>query len=359
MTTTPRELALLRLVAQRLAGPPAASAPDAVRELLCVQGQDLPGALTSVALRTRDRSLTGARAALDAGEVVRSWPMRGTLHLVPAEELHWLMELCGPRVLAGAAKRRAYLGLTEADTERARELATAALTGGRRLGRAALLERLAEGVDVSGQRGYHLLWYLAQTGTLVLGPTEGGERASDQAFVLLDEWVPAPRRLAGEEALAELARRYLTGHGPASDADLARWAGLTLRDVRTGIAAVREELAAVEVEGRTLLMAPDLPDRLAACRAEVEDAVLLLPGFDEMVLGYADRTCTVPAEFADRIVPGGNGMFRATVLHGGRAVGVWRWKGSGAKRVVVPEPFTTVDEELLAAIAGRAAVHPS
>ncbi|MGY1740651.1 MULTISPECIES: winged helix DNA-binding domain-containing protein [unclassified Blastococcus] len=359
MTTTPRpveprELALLRLVAQRLAGPPAADAADAVRGLLCAQGQDLPGALTSVALRTRDRSLAGVRAALDAGAVVRSWPMRSTLHLVPAEELHWLLELCGPRVLAGAAKRRATLGITEAEVDRARERAVAALSGGRRLGRAALLAAIGEAVDVSGQRGYHLLWYTAQTGTTCLGPMDGG----DQCFVLLDEWVPAPRRLAGEEALAELARRYLTGHGPATDADLARWAGLTLRDVRAGIAAVRAELAAVEVDGRELLMAPDLPDRLAACRAEVEDAVLLLPGFDEFVLGYADRTCAVPEEFAQRIVPGNNGMFRSTVVHGGRVVGVWRWKGSGARRAPAPEPFTTFPERVAEAIPEVATALP-
>jgi hypothetical protein len=353
-TTSPRELALLRLVAQRLAGPPAADAADAVGGLLCVQGQDYPGALTSVALRTRDRSPAGVRAALDSGAVVRSWPMRGTLHLVPAAELHWLLELCSPRVLAGAVRRRAQVGLTEADLERGRELVSAALGGGRRLARAPLLEAIGEGVDVSGQRGYHVLWYLSQTGTLVLGPTEDG----DQAFVLLDEWVPDPRRLSREESLAELARRYLTGHGPASEADLARWAGLGLRDVRAGIAAVRDDLVAVEVDGRDLLMAADLPDRLAACRAEVEDAVLLLPGFDEFVLGYADRSCAVPAEFAQRIVPGNNGMFRSTVVHGGRVVGVWRWKGSGAKRVPAPEPFTAFPDEVAAAIPELAAALP-
>jgi hypothetical protein len=354
MTTSPRDLALLRLVAQRLAGPPAADPTEVLRELLCVQAQDHPGALTSVALRSRGRSRAEVTAALDAGSVVRSWPMRGTLHLLPAEELHWLLELCGPRVLAGAVRRRAQVGLTEADLERGRELATAALGGGRRLSRAALLEAIGEGVDVGGQRGYHVLWYLAQTGTLVLGPTDDG----DQAFVLLDEWVPAPRRPGREEALAELARRYLTGHGPATDADLARWAGLTLRDVRTGIAAVRRDLATVEVDGRELLMAPDLPDRLAACRAEAEEAVLLLPGFDELVLGYADRTCTVPAEFAQRIVPGNNGMFRATVVHGGQAVGVWRWTGTGRNRKAAPEPFTAFPAAVAAAVPQLAAALP-
>jgi hypothetical protein len=352
--TSARDLALLRLVAQRVAGPPPATATEAVRLLTCVQGQDLPGALTSVALRTAARTRPGVEAALDAGEVVRSWPMRSTLHLVPAEDLHWLLELCGPRVLAGAAKRRAVLGLTETDTERAREVVTAALRGGRRCGRKELLAVLADGaVDVTGQRGYHLLWYLAQTGTLCLGPTAGGE----QAFVLLDEWVTAPRRLDRDAALAELALRYFRGHGPATVADLARWAGLTVTDVRAGVAAVRDRLATVQVDGREHLLAPETADLLAAHRAEAA-GLFLLPGFDEFVLGYADRSCAVPPEFADRIVPGGNGVFRPTVVHRGRVLGTWAWQGRGAGRTVVATPFTTFPDEVAAAIPAAAAALP-
>jgi hypothetical protein len=352
--TSARDLALLRLVAQRVAGPPPATATEAVRLLTCVQGQDLPGALTSVALRTAARTRPGVEAALDAGEVVRSWPMRSTLHLVPAEDLHWLLELCGPRVLAGAAKRRAVLGLTETDTERAREVVTAALRGGRRCGRKELLAVLADGaVDVTGQRGYHLLWYLAQTGTLCLGPTAGGE----QAFVLLDEWVTAPRRLDRDAALAELALRYFRGHGPATVADLARWAGLTVTDVRAGVAAVRDRLATVQVDGREHLLAPETADLLATYRAEAA-GLFLLPGFDEFVLGYADRSCAVPPEFADRIVPGGNGVFRPTVVHRGRVLGTWAWQGRGAGRTVVATPFTTFPDEVAAAIPAAAAALP-
>lgn len=352
--TSARDLALLRLVAQRVAGPPPATATEAVRLLTCVQGQDLPGALTSVALRTAARTRPGVEAALDAGEVVRSWPMRSTLHLVPAEDLHWLLELCGPRVLAGAAKRRAVLGLTETDTERAREVVTAALRGGRRCGRRELLAVLADGaVDVTGQRGYHLLWYLAQTGTLCLGPMAGGE----QAFVLLDEWVTAPRRLDRDAALAELALRYFRSHGPATVADLARWAGLTVTDVRAGVAAVRDRLAAVQVDGREHLLAPETADLLAAHRAEAA-GLFLLPGFDEFVLGYADRSCAVPPEFADRIVPGGNGVFRPTVVHRGRVLGTWAWQGRGAGRTVVATPFTTFPDEVAAAIPAAAAALP-
>jgi hypothetical protein len=352
--TSPHEVALLRLVAQRIAGPPLPDAAAAVRWLTAVQGQDYPGALTSVALRTADRTLAGVTAALDAGQVVRSWPMRGTLHLVAAEDLGWLLALCGPRVLAGAAKRRAVLGVTEADTERARDLAVTALRGGGRATRAALLAALADGgVDVTGQRGYHLLWYLAQTGTLVLGPTDGTE----QLFVLSGEWIRAPRRLDHDDALAEVALRFFRGHGPATIPDLARWTGLRITDARAGLAQVRDQLAALDVDGVENLMDPATPDLLAACRREAE-GVFLLPGFDELVLGYADRSCTVPAEHADRIVPGGNGMFRATVVSGGRVVGTWRRTGTGARRKISAEPFTTFGAGVAQAVEKEAATLP-
>ncbi|MGY1823905.1 winged helix DNA-binding domain-containing protein [Geodermatophilus sp. SYSU D00079] len=349
------DLALLRLVAQRLAGPRLPDPGAVVRRLTCVQAQELPGALTSVALRTADGSRAAVVAALDGGEVVRSWPMRGTLHLVAADDLHWLLELLGPRVLAGAAQRRAALELGEDEVERARAVVTAALAGGRRCSRRELLVTVADGgVSTTGQRGYHLLWYLSQTGTLCLGPTDGG---GEQLFVLLDEWVRAPRRLDREEALAELALRFFTGHGPATVADLARWAGLPLRDVRAGLAAVRSDLAALVVDGREHLMAPETPDLLAEHRADAE-RLLLLPGFDELVLGYADRSCTVPPEFAGRIVPGGNGVFRPTVVAGGRVVGTWRWTGTGARRRLDAEPFTAFPDDVAAALPEVAAALP-
>ena len=352
--TSPHEVALLRLVAQRLAGPPLPDAATTVRWLTAVQAQDSPGALTSVALRTEGGTRAVVEAALDAGEVVRSWPMRSTLHLVAAEDLGWIQQLCGPRVLAGAAKRRATLGLTEAEAERARELAVAALLGGGRRTRAALLRAFDEGgVATTGQRGYHLLWYLAQTGTLCLGPTDGGE----QLFVLTDEWIAKPRRLDREEALAELALRFFRGHGPATVPDLARWSGLTVTDSRAGLALVRDQLGSIDVDGTEHLLDPATPELLDTVREQAR-GLFLLPGFDEFVLGYGDRSAVLDPAFADRIVPGGNGMFRPTVVHDGRIVGTWRWTGKGAKRTAAAEPFTEFDDALREAIAARAAALP-
>ena len=345
----------LRLAALRLVGPGEPTAADAVRLLGAVQAQDYPGALTSVALRTTGRRRTDVEASLDAGEVVRSWPMRGTLHLVAADDLRWLLDTVGVRALAGIGKRWAGLDLDEAQAERAREVVLEALTVRKRASRAELLAAIAEGgVAVTGQRGYHLLWYLSQTGTLCLGPTDG---TGEQLFVLLDDWITEERRLDRDEALAELALRFFTGHGPATVADLVRWAGSTVRDARAGLSEVRDRLEAVTVDGTEYLMDPATPDRLTAARGEAE-GVLLLPGFDEFVLGYGDRTAVVPAEFAARIVPGNNGMFRSTVVHRGRVVAVWRWDGRGAKRAPAVEPFTELPAEVAEAIPGLAAALP-
>ena len=353
--TAPSEIGLLRLVAQRVVGPRPSSAAEAVGLLTCVQAQDYPGALTSVALRTTERRRAGVEAALDAGEVVRSWPMRGTLHLTVAEDLPWLLSLLNVRLLAGRSARWAQLGLTEQIADRARELVVAAMTGGSRLGRKQVLAAMADGgIDVAGQRGPHLLGYLSQTGLLCLGPRADGE----QQFVLLEEWVPSPRRLDREAALAEFTARFFRGHGPASVKDLARWGGLTLTDARAGLAAVRDELARLDIEGTEHHLDPATPDLLADCRAEA-CGTFLLPGFDEFVLGYGDRSGVLDPEHFQQIVPGNNGMFRPTVVHQGRIVGTWGWTGRGAKRTVTATPFTAWPDGVQTRIPELAAVLPA
>lgn len=343
------DVALLRLVAQRLVGPTAAGPLDAVRHLGAVQAQDEKGALVSIALRCGG-TVESVLAAFEAGELARSWPMRGTLHTVPAEDLPWMLELMTARPRAAAARRRPQLGLGEDDVVRARDLAERALADGP-LTRAELLAVWDDaGLASTGGRGYHLIAELAQRGVLCLGPSAPG-RPGESAFVLVAQHVPAPRRLDHEEALAELALRFCTGHGPATAADLARWSGLPLGEVRRGIAAVRDRLANVTVDGTEYLLAPGTLDAYATLRAEARRAVLLLPGFDELVLGYADRSMTLPAAHAQRVVPGGNGVFRPTLVVDGRVVAVWRTAGSGRSRRLEVEPF---EGELDAAVLARA-----
>ncbi|MGJ7439435.1 winged helix DNA-binding domain-containing protein [Aquipuribacter sp. MA13-6] len=376
-TVTPREVGLLRLVAQGLVGVvPGTGALDVVRRLTAVQAQDLPGALTSVALRTSSRARDDVVAALDGGSVVRTWPMRGTLHLVAADDLGWLLRTTAVRSLSRFAARQAELGIDTATLGRATALADALLatahhaSPGRRpadtadtadragpgVTRAELMGAWEDaGITTSGQRGYHLVVHLALTGLLCLGPTSrsgpGSQPRCEQSFVRVADWVGPGLAVDGDEALAELARRYFLGHGPATAADLARWAGITAGQARTGLAAAAASLTPVEVDGVQHWLDPAVPDRLAGCRDEAEQ-VLLLPGFDEYLLGYADRSAVLAPEHAERVVPGRNGVFRPTVVDAGRVVGTWRRAGSGHRGPaagVLVEPFTPLSAGVEAA----------
>ena len=335
--TSLEEVALLRLAAQRLVGPGHATPQAAVHWLTAVQAQDHPGALTSVALRSGPCTRTDVVVALDAGEVVRSWPMRGTLHLVAAEDLSWMLRLMASRVVDATARRRTEMGLDAAQLAQARDLAVDALCGGGRLRRSELFAVWdAAGLSTPAQRGAHMLSYLAMTGTLVFGPIRDGE----PLLVLVDEWIPQPRSLERDEALGELARRYFCSHGPATVADLTRWTKLPAGDVREGLALARPRLATFEVDGVEHLMDPATPDLLATARAQAE-GVLLLPGFDELMLGYGDRRACLDPAYSDRIAPGGNGVFRPTVVSAGRVVGTWSRSGRGTAPSVTATPFTT------------------
>lgn len=325
------------MVAQRIAGPRFASPLEAVHWMGAMQAQDYRGAVTSIALRTVSDSREDVEAAMNAAQIVRSWPMRGTLHFVAAPDLGWMLELTGERLIAGAAGRRQALGLDFEIIERARELAVEALAGGRQLLRndlRAIWERA--GLLGVKERNYHLIWHLAQTGTLCFGPVSAGQ----QALVLLEEWVPRPRRMQDkEEALGVWAQRFFQSHGPATSRDFARWTGLTAGDVKTGLAVAAPHLEEVEVDGIRYLLDPQTPYLLDAHRAQAE-GTYLLPGFDEFMLGYQDRSAALPAEFATRVVPGNNGMFLATVIDAGRVVGTWKGAGRGSKTSAVASPFT-------------------
>ena len=326
-----RRVAALRLAAQRLAAATCATPAEAVHWMLALQAQDLAGVKWSLGLRAAGADEAAVEAAFDAGEIVRSWPMRGTLHVVAAEDLAWMLELTAPRAIRSAAARRAALGITEADVERARDIAVDALAGRRVMSRAQLLAAFdAGGVSTMGQRGYHVLWYLAQTGTLVMASSDG----RGQGFARLDEWVARPRHLEADEAVAELALRYFLSHGPATARDLARWSGLTVGDVRRGIAACGGRLATMEIGGVAYHLGPEALDAPAPTAV-----VLLLPGFDEYLLGYGDRSAALALEHAEAIVPGANGMFRPTVVVDGEVVGTWSRRVTAAAVVVEASPF--------------------
>jgi len=327
-------LAAERLRAQLLTGTPARTVAGVTGHLLAVQAQDARGARLAVRARTSgllaadvDRALTADRS------VVVSWLNRGTLHLVLAEDYWWLHQLTTPQLATGNARRLAQEGVPPADAERGVGVIERSLAADGPLTRAELRDRVAAaGVHTQGQAMVHLLALATLRGLTVRGPKRGAE----QAFVLVRDWLGAPPRpMAREQALGLLARRYLAGHAPATDRDLAKWAGLPLGDARRGLAAIASGLADRD-DGRASLAtreAPDVPD------------VRLLGAFDPLLLGWASRELF--------LAPGGpvitsNGLFRPFVLVQGRGAALWTVSGG---RVVTGQlrPLTAPEQAALAA----------
>lgn len=305
---------MLRLAAQLVADPQGTPA-GLVARLGAVQAQDYLSSLWAIGLRVAGATEASIEQAVADRQIIRTWPMRGTLHFVAAADVRWMLALLTPRILAGSATRHRQLELDERVFLQSKKRITVALEGGKVVTRDALFKLLEEaGIACANQRGYHILWKHAQEGHLCCGPREGKQ----PTFVLLEEWVPAAKPLGREEALAELARRFFTGHGPATLADFVWWSGLKITDARAGLAAVSHELERIRIGDDEAWMSPQLT------AAKTASDVFLLPGFDEFLLGYRDRSAVLDPEHAPQIVPGNNGMFLPMLVSGGRIIGTWK-----------------------------------
>lgn len=359
-----KPLVRARLVAQGMCPVPggrsAFASPEAVvAELGALQGQDLPGALSSVALRVMHAgSGVGASVALEwtreafaRGRLVRGYPMRGTVFVTSAEDLWWMTELCAGPAVKQARKNSPRLGIDDEHFFVARDVLERLCVGREGATRAQVFEAWATaGVPTEGGCAYHLLKHFLSTMVVTYGPlTEDGP--VENRVVLSREWLPQSSQLAvafnddRQAATAELLRRYVLSRGPATLRDFQWWTKLPLTLIR---AAARDIESSVEAWGtdelgEALVCAPGLPEVVAQV-GRVTDRPQLLPPFDELILGYPDRTYIVPAEHHSTLVPGNNGVFRSAVVAGSQVVGYWRRKGQKGKRSLVLEPFKVMSE---------------
>jgi hypothetical protein len=283
------DIARWRLLSQHLVSPYADSAREAVGWLLAVQAENPSQAAWAVASRTSNPDQAELAALLDDGTVLRTHVLRPTWHFVRAEDIGWLLELTGPRVrrVTGQQLRNTH-GLDERSLDHAITAVTEALASRGQLTRTQLADELRDrGTPGSGQMLMILLAHAELDGLICSGRIIGGEHT----YALMSERVPAPRRLGRTEALAELALRYFTGHGPATERDLAYWATLTLTDVRTGLEQVHDRLESFQHDGRIFWHAPgDAPG------GPQEPAAHLLQILDETYRGYQDSRWVLDAQ---------------------------------------------------------------
>ena len=334
-----RRLTALRLTALGIARPAADDPTEVVRGLLALQAQDYPGALWSLGLRMTSGTRASIEAEHETGGFVRSWTMRGTLHFVCPDDLPWMLALTGQRMSRSAAGRHRDLELDAQQFDRAERIARERMADGTTVSRAELLAAFnAGGLPTTGQRGAHILVQLAHTAVTVL--------VGQTVYALLDDRVSTPRLLEREDALREFALRYFLAHGPATIQDFAGWSSLTLTDARSGLAAARDRLDELEIEGTSYYLRPGLE--------AARNAVHLLPGFDEYLLGYSDRRAPLSGADTEVIVPGGNGMFLSTIVVNGEVVGSWRRTAKAKKVDVTTSAFRELSPTTHAAIARAA-----
>jgi hypothetical protein len=311
---------------------------EVVRWLGAVQAQDYLASLWAVGIRLEGASEASVEQAIADRTILRTWPMRGTIHYVPAEDARWMLELLTPRVIASSAGRYRQLELDEVTFAKSAKVLEKALEGGPVMRKNLLFHLQGAGISTEGQRGIHILGHWAQKGLICLGPRQGKQ----PTFVLLNEWVKKPAIPEPDEALALLTQRYFLSHGPATLQDFVWWAGLTARDAARGVELAGESLAKIALGDQTYWTNPTKPK-------PITQSALLLPWFDEFLVAYKDRSAILDLKHLKHVNAGG-GMLNPTIVIDGQVVGVWK-RTLTAKAVKLElEPFQPLTQTKLPAI---------
>jgi hypothetical protein len=343
---TMKEISVQRLMSQRLLQPTFATPAEVVRWMGAVQAQDFLGSLWAIGCRMQDATEEVVEQAIVERTILRTWPMRGTVHFVPAEDARWMLDLMTPRVIARSQYYYRQAGLDEAIFARSRDLFIRALAGGKQLTRGNLYELLeAEGIATANSRGLFIIGNLSQTGLICFGARQGKQ----PTFTLLDEWVPNMRTLTREEALAEMALRYFRSHGPATIHDFVWWTGLLMTDARAELDAVKSHLIEDTIDGKTYWWAESVVSAPVS-----SPALHLLPAFDEYMVSYEDRSASLDPQH-EKLLASENHLSSIIVIDG-QVVGNWKRtfkKGAVVIETTPARTLTPAERDLFEAAAQR------
>lgn len=335
-------IAQLRLQNQGLIQTKFSTVREVVEWFGAIQAQDYLASMWAIGLRLPDAiTEEDIKQALAERRIVRTWPMRSTIHYVPAEDAWWMTQLLARRSNTKFKTFLDRLGLTTEVMNRARDVLVAALQGNKQLTRKELYAALEQAGIQTASRGLHIITYWAQEGLLCFGPHQGKQ----PTFALLAEWVPHPRLLEGDDALKEIARRYFTSHGPATIQDFMWWTGLSAAEARAGLDAVKQHFVSHEQAGKTYWFSPDLKETPGA-------STLLLPCFDEYTVAYKDRSAAVASE---KLREYGYGI-NNNIVSNGLIIGEWKRTQQKDKVTITlkpHQPLTPTEKAALEAHANR------
>lgn len=311
---TYKDILRLRLAAQRLTGEKPATPIDLLAESGAMQSQDYGMSKWAIGLRLEKSTHDQVEQAIDSGGIIRIHVLRPTWHLVRAADVRWMLDLTAPQIKAAMAFRDRQLELDDKIFLRCEKIIEKALTRDKHLPRTTLMPLLHKaGILTDENRSSHILLRAELDGIICSGPRQGKQFT----YALLDERVPAGVRLSPDEALAELTRRYFNGHGPATLYDFCWWAGLSVTDGKKGIGLLGRAIEQISVGDKQYWHLPGKDPVTGIPPA------LLLPAFDEWIIGYTDRTGLFATEHERKIITT-NGIFRPVLLCNGLVAGGWR-----------------------------------
>jgi winged helix DNA-binding protein len=315
-TMTRLDIVRHRLHNQRISTSPLGKPSEVVRWLGAVQAQDYAGAKWALGLRLRRTTDANIEQAVADGSILRTHVLRPTWHFVAPEDIRWLLALTAPRIHAANAHYYRSLELDKALFARSSVALVKALRDGQQLTRAELASVLRQaGIKGSGLRLVYLIGSAELDGIIC----SGARRGKQFTYALLDDRVPPTKTLERDEALAELARRYFTSHGPATEEDFMWWSGLTRADIRSGLEMVKQQMAYEVIDGKTYWFAASGP-----LASKSSQAAFLLPNYDEYIVGYTDRTAIFDSSHSNKLDARGNPLFQHTIVVKGRIVGTWK-----------------------------------
>ena len=313
MNTT--DISTLRLQNQQVSATKFKTVKELVGWMGAMQAQDYNQAKWAIGARLPHLTETQIESAFNQGDIFRTHLMRPTWHFVSADDIYWMLELTSKQIKSITKSRNRDLGLTENDLVKSKDVLIKSLEGNRSLTREELSDELNRaGINTFEQRLPHILMEAEIDGIIC----SGSIRAKKQTYALLAERVPVKKNLSKDEALALLAKKYFTSHGPATLPDFVWWSGLPVAEARKALEMNKSTLISETINNETYWLVDS-----GSQATSVSDSVYLLPAFDEYLISYKDRSSAIMLKNHSKAISN-NGIFRPIIVVNGQISGLWK-----------------------------------